>query len=433
MKKLKIYKFSDLYDMSSGISSKPEQAGHGTSFLSFSSVFNNQFVPDVLPDLMSVSEKEQKKYSIKEGDIFLTRTSETLDELAMSSVSVKEYPDATYSGFLKRLRPKQTDITYHKFMAFYLRSKLFRKTMSNNAIMTLRASLNEQIFSYLDLVLPELGEQIKIGDFLYLINQKIELNNKINAELEAMAKLIYDYWFVQFDFPYDFEQGKFDLNGKPYKSSGGKMVYNEALKREIPKGWKAFYLSEVLKSNYSSIGKNDDYEDINYLDTANLTKNQIDDIVVIKTHFDKIPSRAKRVVNHNDIFYSTVRPNLCHYGIIKQPMQNMIASTGFAQLSSKVSWVGNDFIYTYLTSSWITERLQQIAALSVSAYPSISPNDILALKIALPENKKILKHINSSLDDIYSKISINHNESKELAKLRDWLLPMLMNGQVTVK
>ncbi|MDQ7002563.1 MAG: restriction endonuclease subunit S, partial [Ghiorsea sp.] len=239
MNKLTTYKFHRLYEMSSGISSKPEQAGHGYPFLSFSAVFNNYFVPETLADLMDTSKEEQIKYSILEGDIFLTRTSEVVDELAMSSVALKDYTGAAYSGFLKRLRPTQTDITYHKFMAFYLRSKLFRKTMTNNAVLTLRASLNENIFSYLDLILPEYNEQVKIGDFLFLIHEKIELNNRINAELEAMAKTLYDYWFVQFDFP--------DENGKPYKSSGGKMVYNETLKREIPDGWGAGYIGNILE------------------------------------------------------------------------------------------------------------------------------------------------------------------------------------------
>lgn len=185
MSKLRNYKFSKLYEMSSGISSKPEQAGHGAPFVSFGTVFNNHFLPDTLPDLMDTSDSEKEIYSVKEGDVFLTRTSETLDELGMSSVAVKDYPKASYSGFVKRLRPTQTGITYHKFMAFYLRSKLFRKTMNNNAIMTLRASLNEQIFSYLDLILPPYTEQVKIGDLFYKISQKIELNNKINAELES--------------------------------------------------------------------------------------------------------------------------------------------------------------------------------------------------------------------------------------------------------
>ena len=159
MNSLKNYKFDELYEISSGISSKPEQAGHGFPFISFSTVFDNYFLPSSLPDLMDTSEKERITYSVKEGDIFLTRTSETLDELGMSCVAVKDMPNTTYSGFLKRLRPTQQDITYHKFMAFYLRSNLFRKAMKNNALMTLRASFNEQIFSYLDLILPEYKQQ----------------------------------------------------------------------------------------------------------------------------------------------------------------------------------------------------------------------------------------------------------------------------------
>lgn len=238
MSNLKKYRFCELYTMSSGISSTKEQAGHGSPFLSFSTVFKNYFVPDELNDLMATSEKEKETYSIKNGDIFLTRTSEVVDELAMSCVATKDYPNAAFSGFVKRLRPTQSDITYSKFMAFYLRSPMFRKTMTNNAVMTLRASLNEAIFSYLDLLLPEFDEQVKVGDLLCLLNEKIELNNRIDTELEAMLKTLYDYWFVQFDFP--------DTNGKPYKASGGKMVFNETLKREIPEGWEVCELGEHI-------------------------------------------------------------------------------------------------------------------------------------------------------------------------------------------
>jgi len=241
MNKLIKSKFSDLYDMSSGISSTPEQAGHGAPFLSFKTVFNNFFLPDELIDKMDTSEQEQQSYSIKEGDIFLTRTSETIDELGMSSIALKDYPDATYSGFLKRLRPKQFGISYPKYMAFYLRSNLFRKTMTNNAVLTLRASLNEQIFSYLDILLPDYAEQKKIGDFLFSLNKKIELNNKINSELDAMAKMLYNYWFVQFDFP--------DTNGKPYKTSGGKMVYQPEIKRHVPEGWEVTKIANWVKND----------------------------------------------------------------------------------------------------------------------------------------------------------------------------------------
>lgn len=161
MSKLNKYKLDTLYEISSGISTKPEQYGNGTPFLSFSTIFNNYFIPDELKELMNTTEKEQELYSIKKGDIFLTRTSETLNELAMSCVALKDYPQATFSGFAKRLRPIQKNITYDKFMGFFLRSKYFRKIIDNNAIMTLRASFNEKIFSYLNVELPEYEEQVK--------------------------------------------------------------------------------------------------------------------------------------------------------------------------------------------------------------------------------------------------------------------------------
>lgn len=230
MNKIKKYPFSELYEMSSGISTTKDQAGHGYPFVSFGTVFNNYFLPEQLPDLMDTSEKEQDIYSIKEGDILITRTSETIDELAMSCVATKNYPKATYSGFTKRLRPKTTGIAYHKYLAFYLRGYLFRKAVTNNAFMTLRASFNEDIFSFLNLYLPEYQEQVKIGDMHYNMEQKIRLNQKICSELETMAKTLYDYWFVQFDFP--------DENGRPYRTSGGEMVWNSKLKQRIPKGWK---------------------------------------------------------------------------------------------------------------------------------------------------------------------------------------------------
>ena len=254
MSKITKYALSDLYDMSSGLSSKKEQAGHGAPFVSFGTVFNNYFLPEELPDLMDTNEKEQQIYSIKAGDILITRTSETIDELAMSCVAVKDYPKATYSGFTKRLRPKREGIAYPKYMAFYFRSALFRKAVTNNAFMTLRASFNEDIFTFLDVYLPDYDEQVRIGDMLYNIECKIQKNKEINDYLEEMAKTIYDYWFVQFDFP--------DDNGKPYKSSGGALLYNEILKKEIPFGWTIDTLGNLLSKvpNSTKIPATDFYD-----------------------------------------------------------------------------------------------------------------------------------------------------------------------------
>lgn len=130
MSKLFKYAFSDLYDISSGISSTKDQAGHGTPFASFRTVFNNIFLPDKLPDLMEVSEKEQKIYSIKKGDILITRTSETVDELAMSCVALKDYPQATYSGFVKGFDPKPRELFMIVSWRSFYEASIFERSLS---------------------------------------------------------------------------------------------------------------------------------------------------------------------------------------------------------------------------------------------------------------------------------------------------------------
>jgi type I restriction enzyme S subunit len=210
------------------------------------------------------------------------------------------------------------------------------------------------------------------------------------------------------------------------------MEWNGELKREIPDGWDVFKLEDILRCNYESITQDEQYEFINYLDTSNLTESVIDNVQFINLEHDTRPSRAQRIVKQNDILYSTVRPNQHHYGIIKDPIENLIASTGFAQLTSKKEAVTNELIYLYLTSESSINRLQQIADSSVSSYPSISPNDILGLNLPLPKDEKILNMIGAILEPLFQKTLINHNQNQHLAELRDWLLPMLMNGQVTV-
>jgi type I restriction enzyme S subunit len=401
MSELKKYRFSDLYEMSSGISTTKAQSGHGSPFLSFSSVFNNYFVPEKLNDLMDTSEKEQETYSIQNGDIFLTRTSEVIDELGMSSVAIKDYPNATFSGFLKRLRPTKSKVTYPKYMAFYLRSQLFRKTMTNNAVMTLRASLNEAIFSYFELFLPEYDDQVKAGDLLFLMNQKIELNNRINAELEAMAKTLYDYWFVQFDFP--------DANGKPYKTSGGKMVYNAKLKREIPEGW-------VVKKvgDYADVLKGD-------LITAKDTKEGDFKVVAAGVDFSYTHADFNRAKNTITISGSGANAGFINFW--REPIfaSDCITVRGATDTETLLLLHHLSFIQNHI--------LNQATG---SAQPHVYPSDIRILDYAIPKDF-LIDDFGEFAIPMNNQIAKNSIENQLLVKLRDWLLPMLMNGQVTVR
>lgn len=414
MSNLKKHKFSDLYDISSGISSKPEQAGHGFPFLSFSSVFNNHFLPMPLPDLMDTSEKDRETYSIKQGDIFLTRTSETLDELAMSSVAISDIENATYSGFLKRLRPKQSTATYPKFMAFYLRSKLFRKTMKNNAIMTLRASFNEQIFSYLDLLLPEYDEQKNIGDLLFLLEEKIKLNNKTNTELEAMAKLIYDYWFVQFDFP--------DAKGKPYKSSGGKMIYNQELKREIPLGWKVGTLLDIATfTNGIACQKYRPREDEDYYKVIKIR--EMSGGFTEKSEYVSKSIPQKVVVHNGDVLFSW-----------SATLDVKIWTGGLGGLNQHIFKVTSDKYprtYYYFEILRYLQHFKMMAELRKTTMGHITQDHLKQSRIPIAPSE-LISNLHEKIDFIITKQVKAKEENLRLEQLRDWLLPMLMNGQVSL-
>lgn len=424
MNNLTRYKFSSLYEMASGISSKPEQAGHGAPFLSFSAVFNNYFLPNQLADRMDTSELEQKKYSINEGDIFLTRTSEVIDELGMSSVALKSYPRATYSGFLKRLRPTKEKVTYPKFMAFYLRSPLFRKAMKNNAVLTLRASLNEEIFSYLDLLLPDYDKQVKAGDLLFLLSQKIDCNNRMNAELEAMARALYDYWFMQFEFPSE--------NGKPYRSSGGKMVYNAKLKKEIPEGWQAKCLADlgIFKNgiNYDpSVGGDSTAKIVNVRNVSAtsvfIKENDLDVLELDQSEIDKY------LVTGDSIL-------IARSGIPG-------ATRMMANCSSNTVYCG--FIISFLpfdssNKLFVFYRLKQIeqsllSQSSGSILKNVSQGTLKNIGIAMPPDgdRLVFEKLNRMLNPVLSKINSNHQENHQIEQLRDWLVPLMMNGQVTTE
>lgn len=427
MSKIIKYPFSQLYDMASGISSTKEQAGHGSPFVSFSTVFNNYFLPDALPDLMDTSIKEQETYSIKKGDILITRTSETIDELAMSCVAVKDYPRATYSGFTKRLRPKTAGIAYHKYLAFYLRSQLFRKAVTNNAFMTLRASFNEDIFSFLNLYLPEYKEQVKIGDMLYSMEQKIQLNKRICAELEAMAKTLYNYWFTQFDFP--------DENGKPYRSSGGEMVWNDQLKREIPKRWDVRPLSHVISSINTGLNPRDNFilgnGDIQYLTVKNLTTSGTIDF----SGCDTVDEQAREIIHKRsdvsvgDILFASIAPlGRCY--LIQNPPEKWDINESVFSIRRNASRVTSEFLYMYFMSDTFIKAATSSSTGSI--FKGIRINTLLDIAAVIPP-KDIVAAFTTQVKTLLALKEQKGTENRELTKLCDWLLPMLMNGQATVE
>ena len=396
MNKLIKYKLSDLYEMGSGISTSPNQAGHGYPFVSFSSIFNNCILPDELPDLMDTSQSERIKYSVKEGDVLLTRTSETLDELAMSSVAIKDYPDATFSGFAKRLRPKNTGLVYPKFMAYFLRSPYFRRIIDCKAVMTLRASFNEEIFSYIKLELPEYNEQVKIGDLFWNIESKVRTNKKIIDKLEKNMRLVFEHWFLQYDF------GK-----KPYKKSGGLMEWNPIIKDNIPSGWSVDSLGNVANLYQPEMLSEEDL-----IDNGEYSVYGAGGYI---GRYNKY--------NHEDYEVIISCRGNCGQKAITLPM-SWITSNAMV-VNPKKEFYYKEYLYQYL------DYVRIEPCISGSVQRQITRTNLETLPVIIPK-KELLDEYNNLVLPMREKIIQLTQEINKLESTRNYLLPLFISGQARI-
>jgi len=288
-----------------------------------------------------------------------------------------------------------------------------------------RKRVNENALKISDFLIPDFEEQRKIANILSAIDDKIQINNQINQELEAMAKTLYDYWFVQFDFP--------DQNGNPYKSSGGKMVYHPELKREIPEGWGVEKLGELIQLERgvtytkSDIVEKTTKDAIGVLRATNITGNIMDLNDLIYLTKDKINN--KQIIKQYETLIVMSSGSKEHLG--KNAINYFEEVIGFGAFCSKiVPKKYSAYINTFLQSSeFKSYLLKQSMGTNIN---NLTNSDILDCRLILP-NEEILYTFENIVEKNIRLISNNYIQNQELTQLRDWLLPMLMNGQVKVE
>ncbi|ELA9294490.1 MULTISPECIES: restriction endonuclease subunit S [Vibrio harveyi group] len=265
-------------------------------------------------------------------------------------------------------------------------------------------------------------EQTEIANVLSALDKKIELNNRTNAELEAMAKTLYDYWFVQFDFP--------DANGKPYKVSGGKMVYSDTLKREIPVGWSDGTLDNLGQivggSTPSTADKNNFSEQGSAWITPNDLSGNIGNKFISKgamgvtaegiksASLKKYPAGTVLLSSRAPIGYMAIARNAL---TTNQGFKSFVPSKGYP----------TEFVYFTVKNS--LKAIMQYS--SGSTFKEVSGTVLKTVKIVLPPNE-LVEEFKGKIEDLFRKQDVLEQENEQLSSLRDWLLPMLMNGQVTV-
>lgn len=374
---------SELYVSSSGLSKASDQFGYGYPFLSYKDVFNNYYAPEELSTLVNSTEKDRQTCSVKRGDVFLTRTSETTDELGMSCVALKDYENATFNGFTKRLRPL-TDEIIPEYAAYFFRSSYFRAQCQSLASLITRASLNDGMIRRFLIKFPkEKKQQERIGRILLTYDTLIENNTKRIRLLEKMAENLYKEWFVRFRFP-GYEKGEME-NG-------------------LPKGWKVESLGNLLDIRYGKDHKKLDDGDIPIYGSGGIMR--YGDTALYEGCSVLIPRKGSL----NNIIYVEGKFWTVDTMFYSVPKKNNIC------------------FYMYYVLSLVDMTTYNAGA----ALPSMTTSILNRMKVVLPDRDVLMRFDGLMQANYKQKCNLQHQNTL-LVRQRDLLLPRLMSGKLEVK
>ncbi len=362
-----------------------------------------QFSESGLAHIDDAQAKKLDNVTVQQNDVLLNITGDSI-------ARVCRVPDwvlpARVNQHVSIIRCKDSaDSAYLTYYLHNLKPYLLRLCKVGGT----RNALTKEAVGNLPVIFQENSKQR--AAVLSALDAKIECNNRINAELEAMAKTLYDFWFVQFDFP--------DANGRPYKSSGGKMVYNQILKRDIPEGWDDAKLIDIANITMGQSPSGDSYNESQQGTIFFQGSTDFGWLFPTTRKYTTVPSRMAK---KGDILLSVRAP----VGDMNIANNDCCIGRGLAALNSKQGFDGFLF-YVMKYFKQIFDRRNSEG----TTFGSITKNDLHSLPLACPPCGLLQKY-----DDIVSKynrmIFTRSVETQQLTSLRDWLLPMLMNGQVTV-
>lgn len=398
---MKIIKLGEIAKIDiSNVDKKVKETDSPVILCNFVDVYHNWAITnDFLPNLMksTANINQISRFSIHKGQVAITKDSETRDDIGVSAYIADNLPNGVLGYHCALITPDENLLT-GKYLNVILHTPYAQKYFELNASGSgQRYTLTVDIIAGFSVPVPDIKTQHIVGDFYSAIDKKLSTNNRINTELESMAKTIYDYWFTQFDFP--------DKNGKPYKSSGGKMVWNEELKREIPEGWRATSIGSILGdypktasilrddyglgSKYPIIdqskdyicGYTDDYDNVLHMNDAIVYGDHTNYTKYVNFDFAR-GADGTQIINSNE-------PALPNYILYQQILLLPIIEKGYSR-----------------HFKFLKEQYVIVPEFEVS--------------------KKYMDMVEYSL--LKAKEIITENQ--QLTSLRDWLLPMLMNGQV---
>ena len=406
---MKMMKLSSLGTLRNGMNYDKSSAVCGCKIIGVADFGNRVF-----PDYDSISEIDSsivtKDDLLQIGDIVFVRSNGNKN-LVGRTMFIHDIKDPVcYSGFCIAFRPN-TDLVYPEYLFYVLRAPFCKKQYGYSQ-QTNITNLSQGVLGDVDVPVPDLDTQQKLAKILSEIDLKIISNTRICVELEAMAKTLYDYWFTQFDFP--------NAEGKPYCSSGGEMVWNDQLKRKIPKGWSAGQLSDIANITMGQSPSGDTYNENGSGTIFYQGCTDFGTRFPVPRVYTSAPTRFAKA---GDILMSVRAP----VGTLNIAMEDCCIGRGLAALNSKF---GSQLHLLYTLSGF--KQLFDVMDGNGTTFGSITKDTLFEMKVVIPRRDQI-KSFEEMVQPIEQKIRVAEQENRELTKLRDWLLPVLMNGQATVE
>ena len=412
--KLKKYKLADIAKIEiSGVDKKTKDGEILVRLCNFVDVYYNWAVTkEKAKVFMTASAKQAEidKCSIGKGMVAITKDSETRYDIGVATYIADDFEDVLLGYHCALITPNPA-IVDGKYLNAFMHTRYIQKYFENNASGSgQRYTLSNDTISNIPVLLPSIEEQHTIGKLPADLDRKIELNKQINDNLEAMAKQLYDYWFVQFDFPNE--------EGKPYKSSGGAMVWNEKLKREIPQGWNAANIFDELSVQYGFPFSTDLFTE----KPTNIPVVRIRDILENSVSaYSREEADEKYKLQKQDLLIGMDGNFHMNYWNDNVSYLNQRSVRLRAKPNSTVSILQARYdIAPYIKAKELRAKGSTVGHLS--------DKDLKELFVLVSPNADF----RNKFDSILAEIIENRCEIESLTKQRDELLPLLMNGQASV-
>ena len=416
---LKKYKLADIAKIEiSGVDKKTMDGEIPVRLCNFVDVYYNWAITkEKAKSFMVASAKQTEidKCSIGKGMVAITKDSETRDDIGVATYIADDF-EYVLLGYHCALITPTPAIVDGQYLNAFMHTRYIQKYFENNASGSgQRYTLSNDTIGNIPVLIPSIEEQRTIGKVLADIDRKIELNKLINDNLEAMAKQLYDYWFVQFDFPNE--------EGKPYKSSGGAMVWNEKLKREIPKGWSGVSLKDLAVTSRNAITpvENEVYQHFSIPSFDACGSYSLDNGSDIKSD--------KFVLQEGQLLVSKLNPWFNRVVWVPRGT-NIIGSTEFVVLNPN-NKSESGYIYSVIKSPKFVAYCSQAATGTSHSQRRVSPDVLMAFKVAYEPG--VVQKYGCFMENIQKRQAELLSETATLTKQRNEFLPLLMNGQISIQ